>query len=156
MSNFINFREFDNKVYKVCISIKEKTEEEIRCNLLKLDINKIDLIEWRVDYYDDYDSIDKVLDTLIMIKNNIGNTPLLFTFKNKSQGGLKDISIQYYIKLIKSVANINFIDIVNLELSKDYGVTNILTEFLYNKNIKVILPKHSTEYNLCDYKIINI
>ena len=156
MSDFINFREFDNKVYTVCISIKEKTEEEIRCNLLKLDINKIDLIEWRVDYYDDYDSIDKVLDTLIMIKNNIGNTPLLFTFKNKSQGGLKDISIQYYIKLIKSVANINFIDIVNLELSKDYGVTNMLTEFLYNKNIKVILPKHSTEYNLCDYKIINI
>lgn len=156
MSNFIKVKGFEDKKYKICISIKGKNEEEIKSKILDLDINKIDLIEWRVDYYKDYDSIEKVIEMLIMIKNNIGNTPLIFTFKNKDQGGIKDISIQYYIKLIKSIANIKLVDIVNLDLTVDYGITSELTEFLYNKNIEAILPQYNMDYDLFEYNIMSV
>lgn len=155
MSNFIKVKGFEDKKYKICISIKGRDEEEIKSKILDLDINKIDLIEWRVDYYKDYDSIEKVIAILIMIKNIIGDTPLIFTFKNKDQGGSKDISIQYYIKLIKSIANVKLVDIVNLDLTVDYGITSVLTEFLYSKNIDVILTQYNTDYNLFEYNIMS-
>lgn len=156
MSNFIKVKGFEDKKYKICISIKGRSEEEIKSNILDLDINEVDLIEWRVDYYKDYDSIEKVIGILIMIKDNIGDIPLIFTFKNKNQGGIKDITIRYYIKLIKSIANIKLVDIVNLDLTVDYGITSELTEFLYNKNIDSILPQYNSDYNLFEYKIMNV
>ncbi len=156
MSKFIKVKGFEDKKYKVCISIKGKDEEEIISNILDLDISKIDLIEWRVDYYKGYDSIEKIIDMLIKIKNNIGDIPLIFTFKNKNQGGTKDISVQYYIKLIKLIANSRLVDIVNLDLVVDYGITSALAEFLYDKNIEVILPQYNKDENLFEYKVINI
>lgn len=69
---------------------------------------------------------------------------------------IKDITIRYYIKLIKSIANIKLVDIVNLDLTVDYGITSELTEFLYNKNIESILPQYNSDYNLFEYKIMNL
>ncbi len=156
MSKVIKVKGFKDKKYKICVSIKGKNKEDIISNISNLESNKIDLIEWRADYYEDYNSIEKIIEMLIIIKNSIGDIPLIFTFKSKNKGGMGDISIQYYIKLIKEISSIGLVDIINLDLVVDYGIATDLAEFLHNKNINVILPIYNINENSLEYELVSV
>ena len=47
----------------------------------------VDAVEWRVDFYDQVLHLPSVLETLRAIREELGEMPLLFTFRSKQEGG---------------------------------------------------------------------
>ena len=48
----------------------------------------VDAVEWRADFYDHVLHLPSVLETLRAIRKELGEMPLLFTFRSKQEGEL--------------------------------------------------------------------
>ena len=101
---------------KVIAPIVGRTREEIVSLGKDLSAMKLDVVEWRADFYEDVFDIDKVLETLVVLRKAIGGKPLLFTFRTKKEGGEKDIDMDLYTRLNTAVAKSGNADAVDVEI----------------------------------------
>lgn len=127
---------------KICIPIvattKEDTMKEAK-NLMKF---PVDIVEWRVDWFDHVEDISKVISVLEGLKLVLTNIPLLFTFRTIKEGGVKELETNEYITLLKEIIDSQLIDCIDIEIfTGDYVVKEIIHK-AQEKNIKVIASNH--------------
>ncbi|NLY46870.1 MAG: type I 3-dehydroquinate dehydratase [Tissierella sp.] len=101
---------------KIVVSIVEKNREDIIKKANSLKNMKVDIVEWRIDFYEDVFNIADVLDTLRELRNSLRDIPILFTFRTKKEGGNKEISMEEYTLLNKEVANSGNVDFIDIEM----------------------------------------
>ena len=85
MANTVQVRniKLGEGIPKICVPLVGKTNEEIIEEAKFLKNIKFDLIEWRVDYYENVEDIKKVNEILKELRKQIGDTVILFTFRSK-------------------------------------------------------------------------
>ena len=88
---------------KICVPIIGKTKEEILAEAISISTIETDIVEWRVDFFENVMSIPKVLELIISLVDIFNEKPILFTFRTKAEGGELDINEEAYIELIKAV-----------------------------------------------------
>lgn len=127
---------------KVIVPIVGITRSDILNSAERMDFSKIDLVEWRVDFYEDvfdYPALNKTLEDLRKV---IKNTPLLFTFRTKKEGGEQDISMEKYSELNIAAARSGMVELVDVEImSGDEAVERLITA-IHNFDVKVIASNH--------------
>lgn len=101
---------------KIIVPIVGRTRDEIIEKAMSFNGLKIDVVEWRVDFFEDVFNVEKVLETLRMLRSQLPDMPLLFTFRTKKEGGEKEISMPDYTALNKVVAETGLIDFVDVEI----------------------------------------
>ena len=89
---------------KVIVPIVAATRAGIREKAREFKDHALDVVEWRVDFYEDVFETGQVLSTLEQLRAVLGDTPILFTFRTRKEGGEKDISMEDYIALNSAVA----------------------------------------------------
>lgn len=107
-------------VPKICVSIMEKTQEQILDRAQEMDKNLVDIVEWRVDAYEHADDLQEVVRTAGLIKSIVGKTPLLFTFRTAKEGGEREISFPEYEKLLREVVKSGNVDMADVEIFRGY------------------------------------
>lgn len=100
---------------KTIVPIVGKSKEEILNKADSLKDLCIDMIEWRVDHYQDVFHIDEVLDTATRLRQILPG-PVLFTFRTKKEGGEREIAMEDYTRLNKAVAESGNVDLVDVEI----------------------------------------
>ena len=73
---------------KIIAPVTAKFQNEIlnqAKEIIKLDC--VDLIEWRADFYDAILNRKNLLETLKLLREVLGNKPLIFTLRTKGEGG---------------------------------------------------------------------
>lgn len=127
---------------KICVPIVGKTKEDILKAASVIKATRHDIIEWRVDWFEDAFDFDKVTEVLNELRVLLEDTPLLFTFRTANEGGERAIDKNRYLKLNLDVILTNLIDLVDVELfSGDDIVSKIVTKAHAN-NVKVIASNH--------------
>lgn len=101
---------------KVIVPIVGKTREEIVAKGRELAGIPLHVVEWRVDFYDDVFDTEKVLETLRQLREALGDTPILFTFRTKKEGGEKSIDPDAYTALNTAVAQSGNADAIAVEI----------------------------------------
>ena len=76
----------------------------------------MDVVEWRVDFFEDVFQTEKVLQAARELRAALGETPILFTFRTKKEGGEKEIGMPEYTALNKAVAESGYVDAVDVEV----------------------------------------
>lgn len=127
---------------KICSSIIGKTKDEILNQAEKMKNLPIDVIEWRVDFYEDVYNIDLVKNTIKSLSNIIEEIPLLFTFRTLKEGGQKDIETSYYIELNKEISKTKYADLIDVELFMGDLVVKDILNIAHQYNNKVVLSNH--------------
>ncbi|MGO1043376.1 type I 3-dehydroquinate dehydratase [Clostridioides difficile] len=127
---------------KICVPIVGKTEEEIIEEVNDLKGICLDVVEWRVDFFENVENIQQVKDVLNELRKYIPNTPLLFTFRSIKEGGQKLISKDYYTILNKEISNTGLIDLIDVELFMGDEIVNEIVEFAHEKEVKVVMSNH--------------
>lgn len=78
--------ELGNGIPAICIPNVGKTKEDIlSLTRTYLDMH-MDLMEWRMDWYEDVEDIAKVTELVKELRNVMGDTPLLCTFRTDQRG----------------------------------------------------------------------
>lgn len=127
---------------KICVPIVGKTKEEIVEEVNDLKKICFDIVEWRVDFFENVENIQQVKEVLNELRKYIQDKPLLFTFRSIKEGGQKLISKDYYTILNKEISNTGLIDLIDVELFMGDEIVNEIVEFAHKKEVKVIMSNH--------------
>ena len=100
---------------KICVPIVGVTREEILAAAETIKSTKADVVEWRVDWYEDIFDFAKTEETMKALREVLGETPILFTFRTSKEGGEKSIETETYVELNQNAAKTGLVDLVDVE-----------------------------------------
>lgn len=127
---------------KICIPVTGKNEAELRDEISVLKTSCCDIVEWRVDYFEDIDDPDKVKEMLSELKILLGRIPILFTCRTKNEGGEKEITADDYIKLYQAVIDTGNADLVDVEMTMGGNVCKELIGYAHKNSAYVVMSSH--------------
>lgn len=147
MNNCIDIRglKIGEGIPKICVPIVGKTAGEILEQALALKETKHDLVEWRVDYFENVLFPSAVSDVLYKLRDILDDTPLLFTFRTKAEGGELEIDKEEYLQLNLDAIDTGLIDLVDVELFTGDDLVGSVIEAAHKNNIKVVVSNHDFE-----------
>lgn len=108
--------EIGRGIPKICIPLTGKNREEIIEEMEIVKKSNPDLIEWRVDFFEESDNPERICEMLGTINDSFKQIPVLFTFRTKEEGGEKSIMSEDYVKLLKEVSERRLADIVDVQV----------------------------------------
>lgn len=140
---------------KIIIPIMPKTLTCVETATTCLNGINMDIIEWRIDYFDAVNDEQQVKLAAQKLRATFPNTVTLSTFRTAKEGGEKSISPKDYIALNKALMNSGCIDMIDLELfTGDILVKNAIA-YAHDKGIKVIMSNHDFDKTPPKDEIIN-
>jgi len=102
----------------LCISIMENTQAEIIQLAERMSKTPTDMVEWRMDFFQEKDSPEKLKECLAELRNLLTSKKLLLTMRVQTEGGHQDWNqekLRLYLKFLTQ--NIQLYDGVDIELS---------------------------------------
>jgi 3-dehydroquinate dehydratase-1 len=130
---------------KICVPMVGGTVTELLEEASFLKSVDLDVVEWRVDFFEHVEDLEKVKEALNAIRSILHNTPLVFTFRSAKEGGEKEVSTAYYFELNKAMAESGQVDIVDVELFNDEEEIIKLVSAAHSSNVHVIISNHDFE-----------
>ena len=129
---------------KICVPIVGETREDILAEARAIRELPADLVEWRVDFLNNVSSLSllTVLTFLSELRNELGDLPLLFTFRTKREGGEKSISPQAYEELYKAILMSGLVDLIDVELFLGPDTVRRLVRTAHENGVPVIVSNH--------------
>ena len=141
MSSYVEVRgvKIGEGVPKICVPIVGKTKEEILAAAKSFADVKMDVVEWRVDWFDGVFDFAQVEDVLKDLRPALGNTPILFTSK---EGGEKAIEPDVYVELNKKAAATGLVDLVDVEAFTGDSYVKEIIEAAHEAGVAVVASNH--------------
>ena len=127
---------------KICVPLIGKNNVELMEEAKALKTLKLDVVEWRIDHHQDVEDISKMEEALKELRNELGDMPLLVTFRSKKEGGEREVSVAYYAELNKAVAATGMADMIDVELFTGDEIVKEIVDFAHSKGIKVVMSNH--------------
>lgn len=130
---------------KICVPIVGTTRDEILAAAKSFESVKKDVVEWRADWFEgvfDFAQVEAVLKELRQV---LGNTPVLFTFRTANEGGEKAIEPAAYAELNKRAAATGLIDLVDVEAFTGDEVVRDIIESAHESGVVVVASNHDFE-----------
>ena len=127
---------------KIIVPIIGVTKEDILNEAKTFDSIPVDVVEWRVDWFEHVFEFDKVEDVLKDLRNVLGNIPLLLTFRTKKEGGEKAIDTKDYKELNLRAAKTGYVDFIDVEIFTGDDVVREIIDGAHAAGVKVIASNH--------------
>ena len=127
---------------KICVPIVGVTREEILAAAENIKSTKADVVEWRVDWYEDIFDFAKTEATMQALREVLGEMPILFTFRTSKEGGEKAIETETYVELNQNAAKTGLIDLVDVEAFTGDEAVKAVVETAHANGVKVIASNH--------------
>ena len=139
---------------KICVPITGRTEEEIALRTAELKAAEPDLAEWRADWYEDVFDKKKLEHMLAWLRGELGDLPLLVTFRTKEEGGEQSISAEGYEDFLRTVLASGQADLLDVELFRGEELLRAICEEAKGRGVKVIASSHDFEKTPAKEEII--
>ena len=127
---------------KIIVPIVGVTKEDILNEAKTFDSIPVDVVEWRVDWFEHVFEFDKVEDVLKELRTVLGNIPLLLTFRTKKEGGEKAIDTKDYKDLNLRAAKTGYVDFIDVEIFTGDDVVREIIDGAHAAGVKVIASNH--------------
>ena len=127
---------------KICVPIVGQTKADILLEAGTFASIPVDVVEWRVDWFEDVFDTDKVLDVAKDLQTVLKDTPILFTFRTAKEGGEKAISNEDYKALNMAVAKSGYVDLIDVEAFTGEEIVKSMIQEAHSYGVKVIASNH--------------
>ncbi|MBW9307823.1 type I 3-dehydroquinate dehydratase [Lactobacillus delbrueckii] len=131
---------------KIAVPNVGTSEDEILASSKEIAAAKPDIMEWRIDYYEDgIKDNEKLIATAKKIRETVGELPVLVTFRTKNEGGVLELGEDEYLDLVQTVIVNRLCDAVDVELFHDEKRVKEIVQQAHNYNVVVIMSNHHFE-----------
>ena len=134
--------EIGTGIPKICVPIVGVTREEILKSAETIKTTAADVVEWRVDWYEDIFDFEKTEETMKALRDVLGDTPILFTFRTSKEGGEKAIGTDDYVELNQKAAKTGLIDLVDIEAFTGDDAVKAVVETSHACGVKIVASNH--------------
>ena len=128
---------------KICLPIVGTTEEEICRQAQSFSGYHCDLAEWRVDWFAGLDDLTQLEHAARALRAVLPDTPILFTFRTKEEGGERAISDEDYRALNYFAARSGLIDLLDVELFRGDDTVRDIISFAHECDVAVVVSNHN-------------
>ncbi|MDT2769860.1 type I 3-dehydroquinate dehydratase [Enterococcus pseudoavium] len=133
---------FDAGKPKICVPITGKTFDEIIEQASEA--KKIaEVIEWRADYYEDVFDDEQLNLTLLALRDEIRNIPLIFNLRTAEAGGQIEITMNQYRHINEFAVSSRAIDLADVEVSIVDQLSTTFIKWLQALDVRVILSYYN-------------
>ena len=133
---------FGTGMPKICIPLTSSGKRDLADEARALLSASPDLGEWRVDYFEQSDSLIEGRMMLSALRDILKDIPLLFTFRTNDEGGQKRISPEDYHLLCRTACKSGCIDLLDAELSQGDAPVNSLLLNAHACGVRVVVSSH--------------
>ncbi|MDO5424124.1 MAG: type I 3-dehydroquinate dehydratase [Eubacteriales bacterium] len=127
---------------KICVPIVEPTADAICRAAREAKSHPCDMVEWRADFYEDCRSPEKVTEVLKNLREALADTPLLYTFRTRPEGGNIAVEFDEYLALNHAAIESGCIDLVDVEILRGDDTAFLVVEDAHNHNVFVVGSNH--------------
>ncbi len=125
---------------KICAIVIGDSADEIISLAQEANENNCDMVEFRADYFEGILDLDSAKEIASKVRNTC-KKPIIFTCRRKEEGGKREISLEYYKKLLKMVSMCYYAELIDVEASAIGDDRNFVEELKDNGSY-VIISKH--------------
>lgn len=127
---------------KICVPIVGVTKEDIIAEAKTFDSIPVDVVEWRVDWFEGVFDFDQVLDVLKDLRAVLSDTPILLTFRTSKEGGEKAIDNDAYAELNIKASESGYVDLVDVEVFTGDDIVKRIIDGAHAAGVKVVASNH--------------
>lgn len=137
---------FGEGMPKICVPLVGKNKSEIIEELEQVSWDSVDLLEWRLDHFENLDNWEEVLSIADMISSEY---PLLVTFRTVFEGGNRPITNEQYVALYKKLIDAQVVDMIDIEYQLS-DVVKPLIAYAHEHGVYVVLSYHNFDQTPCE------
>ncbi|MGT2906674.1 type I 3-dehydroquinate dehydratase [Streptococcus dentiloxodontae] len=126
---------------KIIVPIVGTTEEAILKAAAEAHDLDCDLIEWRIDWYQDVAAEGAAAALSHKVKKAI-QKPLLVTFRTKKEGGEMELSDELYFAIYRDILENGAADLLDVELFMDEAEVAVTVDLAHKKGVKIVMCNH--------------
>lgn len=152
----VNQTTFEPGSTKVAVPIMGQTPQEVLSQAKNAIRQHPDVIEWRIDYFNDAFDQEIYQSTANSLREILGGTVLLTTFRTTGEGGKGQVPDAEYVKLYHWILLNHLTDMIDIELHFTEETIAELTYLAHAHQIKVILSVHEFVGTPPELEIINV
>lgn len=131
---------------KIAVPNVGTSEQEILSIAKKIVVAKPDLMEWRIDYFENVTQADKLTKVAQKLRSVVGELPILVTFRTKAEGGIRELNYESdYFNIVETIILHRLGDAVDIELFHDETRIRNLIKAAHNYNVIVVMSNHDFE-----------
>lgn len=133
---------FGEGLPKICIPITDSNLEELVPSIEALKKAPYDFVEWRADFYQGIEDNEIRFKAMTFIREQLAETPVLFTIRTSTEGGKLEISTEDYIKLNCDVIKSGLVDLVDVELTRGDDTMKKIVTCANENEVKIVGSIH--------------
>lgn len=143
----IRGRKLGGEMPLICSPLVGRTRERVLAEAAIVVAKKPDVIEWRIDFFQDIGDTAAVLETGRALRASVGDVPLIFTRRSIREGG-EAIAIddEGVVHLYDEVAASQLVDFLDFEMGNDPEQLRRVLAGAHRHGIRVILSYHNFSY----------
>lgn len=128
----------------VCVPVMESSEDGILKEVKRLAELHTEMIEWRVDAFEKAESPNAIREILQAMKPLVKESLLVYTFRSKNQGGLKELPAEQIYDIHQIAAESDVVDFVDVEYFEARKPQKEIAD-LQRRGVHVIASHHDFE-----------
>lgn len=140
---------------KICVPIVGETKEDILAQARSFASIPVDVAEWRADWFAQVFDMEAVLDVLKDLREVLGDTALLMTFRTSKEGGEKAMDEKAYAQLNIQAAQSGFVDLVDVEVFTGDEIVSQIIKEAHAAGVKVVASNHDFEKTPDQEELVN-
>lgn len=126
---------------KIIAPIVARTAPEILEAGKKARVSACDLVEWRLDFFDDVSDFDEVVSLSHALKKQV-DKPLLITFRTEKEGGVRPFATADYFALYRQLLTEGALDLLDVELFMPEDDVTSIVALAHEQDVKVVMCHH--------------
>lgn len=132
---------------KICVPLTGGTLDALGDGVAAIDMDVVDLVELRIDHFHAVDDLDEVLLAIQTVREGLPDqVPLLFTFRSKPEGGVREIDPIDYERLLLLAVRSGSIDALDVEMFTELASLERLVNGAHEHGVAVVMSSHDFEH----------
>ena len=127
---------------KICVPIVGVTKEAILDEARAITKLPADVVEWRIEWFENVFDFDKLVDVLKDLREVLGDMPILMTFRTSKEGGEKAIEDEVYADINIKAAQTGYVDLVDVEVFTGDEIVKKIIDGAHAAGVKVVASNH--------------
>ncbi len=127
---------------KICVPIVGVTKEAILDEARAITKLPADVVEWRIDWFENVFDFEKLVDVLKDLRGVLGDMPILMTFRTSKEGGEKAIEDEVYADINIKAAQTGYVDLVDVEVFTGDEIVKKIIDGAHAAGVKVVASNH--------------
>ncbi|MGN0299027.1 MAG: type I 3-dehydroquinate dehydratase [Lachnospiraceae bacterium] len=127
---------------KICVPIVGRKEDELLAQIAQISEDSADLVEWRIDWFEEAENLQRLLEVGQKVKAVLRGFPLLVTFRTLAEGGETETTLEHYQTQYQILCQHHIADLIDVEYALGETVWSPILTCAKQNGVAVVGSSH--------------